>query len=448
MVQTVREVERNMKHIRRLRTKTLSTPYNITVPYYLAILVISLVWNVRESICQENITVATLEPSLLSNSSSTNETVSPTSVNDTIDWEYENIVALRWKIQNPPRVSYNGLQFDLHFTVSDYVEAQHVRYDLYESDSCGKEGSLITETGLIDGWIEEDSTPVGGGLGTRTITLSNKLNPSNITNSAIYEEEEDGGDNAKISYCARFSLWSSGTTDPAATEVNAVTVTVTLSVNLKDDFSISGQSVEAKERRVETTDDEFFVEAFLCTEEGERPTDVLPYLQGQAVFVCVQPTQQAYDVGFRMRRIDKFTFEQGYTTQEAIINQEVASNGLTELWCEPGVDQCMFETLLFAYFFQNSQGIVSGTGVASLQWVASDAPILVEENDLDDAKHRRYLQESSKKFSIDLFSVQALQNGIWEKYSSGATTLEPGSAWQHTTLMVMTLIGCLIHFIP
>jgi hypothetical protein len=413
-------------------------------------IVLSIVLNVHESECQETSTPVTPGPSTVSPSTmspsispSSNETSSPTSVNDTIDWEYENIVALRWKIQNPPTVSYSGLQFDLHFTVSDYVEAQHVRYDLYEGSSCDYVDGLITELGYIDVWVTEDSTPAGGGIGTRIITLSNKLNPTNITESNIYKET---GNNAQITYCARFSLWTAGASDLSATEVNSLAVTITLSVNLNDDFSISGQSVEARERLVETTDDEFFVEAFLCNEFGERPRDVFPYLQGQAVFVCVQPTRQAYDVGFRMRRIDKFTFVQGYTTQEAIINQEVSANGLTELWCDPGVDQCMFETLLFAYFFQSAQSSVGGTGVASLQWTSARRleDGVADEGD-GDSDDRRQLQESSKHITIPIFSVQAVERGPREEYSSIATEHESRTCRQLSFAVV--LIASLVSFI-
>ncbi|KAL3925936.1 MAG: hypothetical protein SGILL_000079 [Bacillariaceae sp.] len=255
-----------------------------------------------------------------------------------INWEYENVVALRWNIQNPPQVTYNGLTFDLIFTVSDYVEPDdHVRYELYEGPTCGDETKLMADDGHIETEVAGDNTPVGGGIMTREVTVSSTLNPQTISKSGAYQEES--ASDASITFCVQFSLWSGPTSDTEATMVNSVDATVALSVDLTDDFSISGQQLEAREQDVKTSDDKFFVEAFLCDGNGDSLQDILPFVQGQALRICVKPTQQAYDVGFRMKRVDKFRFEQGYTTQEAIINEDVAANGLTQLYCYPGADQ-------------------------------------------------------------------------------------------------------------
>jgi hypothetical protein len=186
--------------------------------------------------------------------------------------------------------------------------------------------------------------------------------------------------------------------------VNYVDSTVALKVDLTDDFAIMGQTVEARDRGVETTDDEFFVEAFLCQKNGEPYVDMQPFLQGEVVRVCVQPTQQAYDVGFRMRRIDKFTFVQGYTTQDAVTNQAAAVNGLTQLWCDPGSDQCVFETLLFAYFFEGQISSVGGNGIASLQWGAGTSIRSLAET--HEIQGDRALSESSKLISIPIFGIK------------------------------------------
>jgi len=317
-------------------------------------------------------------------------------------------VALRWNIQNPPQVSYSGLKFDLHFTVSDFIQAQeHVRYDLYEGASCGYNGDKITDAGYITTVVTQDDTPVGGGINPRIITLSSSLVPQTIAKSTSYQEEQ-GSNDASITYCVRFSLWSGPYLDPSATQVNYVDVTVSLSVDLTDGFSIRGQSLQARDRGVETTDDEFFVEAFLCQENGESYEDMFTLVQGEMVRVCVRPTPQAYEVGFRMRRIEKFTFVQGYTTQEAIINQNVAVNGLTELWCDPGADQCMLETLLFAYFFHSQTGSVGGNGIASLQWGAGTSARLLRRTSSihGEDEYGRNLQQSSKLISIPIFGVE------------------------------------------
>jgi hypothetical protein len=352
------------------------------------------------------VTPSTSEPT----STASYATEVPTDAQDLVNWEYENVVAMRWNIQNPPQVSYNGLQFDMHFTVSDYVDApKHVRYNLYSGASCGYEGDAITdESGVIITTVTQDSIPMGGGLNPRVVTVSNQLVPQNIAKSKSYQPSTTGDNDATITYCLRFSLWSG--TDPGAELVNYVDVTVALTVDLKDDFAIQAQSLQAQDRGVETTDDEFFVDAFLCQPNGEPFADMLPFVQGEVVRVCVQPTLQAYDVGFRMRRIDKFTFVQGYTTQEAIINEKAASNGLTQLWCDPGVDQCMFETLLFAYFFQGETNSVGGNGIASLQFGASSSSRhqrnlrLAGSN--EQGEERKLTSASSKIFSIPIFGLQ------------------------------------------
>lgn len=352
----------------------------------------------------------------------------PTTANataqDSVDWEYENIVALRWKIENPPQVTYDGLMFNLLFTVSDYIQAQsHVRCVLYESETCGgNEEDLLPEgSDYISTEVKEDEKTPGGGLSSRVVTITSTLNPQTIRESKAYQEQDD--QNAAITFCVRFSLWSGPPSDDEATLVNHVDATVSLTLVFTDEFSIKGQKLEAKETEVKTTDDAFFVEAFLCNELGERIQDLLPYVQGQPMRICVKPTQQALDAGFRMRNIDRFTFEQGYTTQEAVINKEAASNRLTELWCLPGVVQCMFETLLFAYFFQSDTSNVKGYGVASLQWISETAEptfrhLLSNEN-IEIDHHQRHLQGAGKTISIPDFSVQRADDLILQRYSSG-----------------------------
>jgi hypothetical protein len=329
-----------------------------------------------------------------------------------INWEYENVVALRWNIQNPPEVSYSGLTFDLHFKVSDYVQIDsHVRYDLYEGAICGDDANLMTDAGYITTEVADDGTPVGGGINTRTVTVSNTLDPQTISKSRSYQEES--ANDASITYCVRFSLWSGPSTDAGATLVNAVDATVALSVDLTDDFSIQGQQFEAREQDVKTSEDKFFVEAFLCHDNGEPLEDILPFVQGEILRICVRPTQQAFDVGFRMKRIDRFTFAQGYTTQEAVINEDAASNGLTELYCSPGAEQCMFETLLFAYFFQSETSIVQGSGSATLQWG--------EETSGQEPSFRslRASRNSAKEITIPDVGLRRVDNYPFQHTSSG-----------------------------
>ena len=304
-----------------------------------------------------------------------------------IDWDYETIVAVRWNIDNPPVVEYDKLRFDIHFSVSDYIEAEkHVRYTIYQNAQCGAETDIITDSdGYMVTWVTEDDTPVGPGIDEtikRTITISNQLVAQNITQLKSYNDIEGGvGNDASVTYCVRLGLWNgNGPSDPDATEINHLGVTVALNLEFSDEFYITGQKVEARDVGVKTSDDQFFVKAFLCEKNGSPPSLVSPFRQGEIVRICIQPTEQAMEVGFRMKRIETFTFEQGMTSQGAIVNAQVAPNLLTTLECEQGARQCAFETLLFSHFFvdgfnatvtesgETTFWAVTGSGEATLQW--------------------------------------------------------------------------------
>jgi hypothetical protein len=321
-----------------------------------------------------------------------------------IDYDLENVLALRWKLLQTT-VTYDGLRFDIHFTVSDYISEDLVLYTLYDGPECSSGANIITDTGYFNSWITGDNTPLGGGLLTRQITFSTTIVPENITQSTTYEEI---GTDANIEFCVRFSLYSQDATDPAAYEINYLETTVALMVDLTDNFAISTQLVEARDKGENTAEDAFFIEGFICTSEGIPPADTIPFLQGQTVKVCIQPTQQALDLGFRMRWIERFTFVQGYITQEAIINRKPSINGLAEVWCEEGSTQCMFETLLMAYFFRGPS-TVSGNGEATLQFGPAGVRRLRSGN--------RDLKETSKTVEVDLFGVRSINYVLQPAYS-------------------------------
>ena len=314
---------------------------------------------------------------------------------------------LRWKITQDS-VAYNGLTFDIHYTVSDYIQADLVRYSIYDGVGCSASANFITQLDYFNVWVTEDDTPVGGGLGTRNLTLSTQINTETIAQSSVYT---DSGTEGLIVFCMRLSLFDKNTSDPTAVEVNHYETAINLRVDLTDQFNILGQSVEAADRGEETANDEFFVESFICTPEGLRIYEAVTFVQGTNVRVCVQPTPQAIGIGFRMRSIDRFTFWQGYVSQEAVTNQVVAVNGLTDLQCNTGDEQCMFETLLVAF---QGPSTVGGTGVATLQF-GSGAPggrrrRNLRQNITDDTvKSHRELQGRQKELQLEKFQIEKSQ---------------------------------------
>ena len=311
-----------------------------------------------------------------------------------IDWFWETMVVMRWDIDDQPLVQYNDLQFDIDFSVSDFIQAdQHVRFTIYQDAKCTDPDNIITDSdGYMNSWITEDDTPLGQGLdkdSRRTVTVSNRLIAETITQSKSYTEASpETGVDASIMYCVRFSLWNNGPWDSEATEINHVTITIVLNLVLTDDtVSISGKNIGALDGGVAASDDNFFVVSFICDKDGNPIADVTPFGQGQMVRICVQPTKQALEAGCRMKGIDTFMFSQGAISQPAILNGTAATNQLTVLYCDEGSPQCAFETMLFAYFYQHQQGTILGSGGATLQWVGEGADATLQWG--DEGKDRR-----------------------------------------------------------
>ena len=339
-------------------------------------------------------------------------------------------MALRWKIALRG-VSYEGLRFDLHYNVSDYIEKKLVAYSIYDGPGCSASANFITQLSSFKAWVTEDDTPVGGGLGIRELTLSTEINATSITQSRVYTQLNN---EAQINFCVRLSLYSTDVTDPLATEINYYETSISLVVDLQDEFAIQSQVVEAKDKGVETASDAFFIEAFVCTEKGlPHPVDE-PFQQGEPVLVCVQPTSQAVEIGFRMRDIQRFTFWQGYVSQEAIVAGKVAVNGLTELRCEPGVVRCIFETLLTAAFFQGPS-TVEGSGFASLQMgsgTGSSRRGLRSQIDTRALRQYRELKGSEKTLQLQSFQIARV-----ERYQSNSAVTRAWT-WSLLTTLIVT----------
>jgi len=388
-----------------------------------------------------------------------------------INWDYESILVIRWDIGDPPRVDYENLRFDIHFSVSDYIQAhKHVRYDVYQDEECVDPNHIISDSdGYMETSVTEDEKPVGSGIYEhRTVTISNQLIAENIRQSKSYREGEGlsgFGKDSLITYCVRFSLWDAeGPSDPFAVEVNHMTVTVGLNLDLIDDnFSITGQEVMAREKSVETADDELFLESFVCDKSGNRRSLTTPLNQGDTIRICVQPTRQASEVGFRMNRIDKFYFVQGLVSQSAVLNAEVSANMLTVLECQPGARQCWFETVLYSYFYQfNEDGIVLGNGEATLQWggegvnrrlqldLQSELEWVDEAEDdelLEMEEEERLLKARDSKKSTQVPTFRILADKGKERPRLIADVKAEARA-QQIVLVALTMIFCVVLFLP
>jgi hypothetical protein len=317
----------------------------------------------------------------------------PTTRSLEIDYEAESLLALRWRLQQSS-VNYDGLRFDINYTVSDFITGSLVEYIIYDGVECSFGANDVTDSGYFDSWVTTEVEVPGSGLITQELTFSSNILPETITQSTAYDET---GNEASINFCVKLSLYNKHLPDPTAVVIKSQEAVIKLDIDLADNLSISGQDVTPRDVGVETSDDAFYVEAFICEEDGTPPEDTQPLPQGQGTWVCVRPTQQALDIGFRMRRIDSFTFIQGSVTQEAVVNQVSAVNGLTELWCDTGASLCMLETILKADFFVGAAGYVGGSGLATLQFGSGSFRRL-------DIRQRNL--QSSKAIALDIFGVE------------------------------------------
>lgn len=354
-------------------------------------------------------------------------------MNTTIDYDTENLLALRWRISQDS-VSYQGLVFEIGYTVSDYIRSEFVTYAIYDGPGCSASANFITHLGYFNSSVTESETATGLGIGDKQLTLSTHINAATIKESSVYIEN---GDDAEIKFCVRLSLMSSDASDPTATEINHMETSMGLRVDLKDSFEIQGQVVTAIDKGVETAEDSFFVEAFVCNEDGLRILDSISYLQGQTVTVCVKPTAQALDIGFRMASIDRFTFWQGYVSQEAVVGGRKAINGLTNLDCTRGYEVCVFETLLNAAFFQGPS-TVDGTGFASLQFGSDVSRQLDSDEESDDYVHRD-LKARPRSLELEQFQIQRVSRP--RRSSTAAKGFQRGFWLIPSLAALMTHIG-------
>ena len=117
---------------------------------------------------------------------------------------------------------------------------------------------------------------------------------------------------------------------------------------------------------------QFFVEGYIC-DEGLQPVVLSePQTQGSVVRVCVVPDPEARDAGIYIRRIDSFSFirtdlpDGSTVSQEAVRDGQSVNPDFTSVFCAPGSEVCIMETLLKADFYTSPGGIF-GYGEAWLQ---------------------------------------------------------------------------------
>jgi hypothetical protein len=289
----------------------------------------------------------------------------------------ENIVrnlatlAKKWNISDSD-FSYGGPDFNLTYTISDFILDEMITYGVYDKNCQG--GNVLVPEEALGHSMQPDSTTPSDGDAFRSADIIVYIIPENITDSpTVYSETTIAGELVGIvEFCARISL-STTTTPPV--EVNFLEILVTLQVNLTNGFTIEDVDVQPQDNLVATANDDYFLEAFQCDDLNAplSPAELLEFRnQGSIIRVCVQPDATAKEHSVYMKSINSFSFTRNYegypsVIQVAVENGLEAGNHLTTLDCGSGTSVCAFETILFAAFFK-SPGSVVGSGTGYMQF--------------------------------------------------------------------------------
>ena len=277
-----------------------------------------------------------------------------------------NTADLLWKKYDigGPKYEYDSWQYTMDFEVSDFVTDNMIGYALYDGLQCrdgyGLPGDGDNDITQNDGYLESrfrtDNIPPGVGSGIRTIKIESQIVPSKMAQTSIYREGVNG--TGIVEYCLRFSNYNKDKYEPDAREVNFLETTVKVSIRFDGDFGVVPYVDEDEVLEIESSQG-VAVEAYLC-DRDENVVPVSTLKQGQSIRVCVTPTPEVLEQGFRMRQLEEFVYRREIPfsiRQDAI--EGGAADELTVLACRPGSVVCAFETLLFADFFA-SEGVISG----------------------------------------------------------------------------------------
>lgn len=267
---------------------------------------------------------------------------------------------------------YEAMSFNLVYLTSDFVLNSMMSAELYDMDC--KEGGVAIPSSELSYTLLADETEPGVGDNPRNVSVKIDINSETITDSVTYSDETTNGElRATVRFCMRMGLF---TNSEPPIEVNFLETIVILNIDLTDGFSIDTISVTPRDQLVQTANQAYQVEGFLCDYNNIELSDAEKASarnQGSILRVCVRPDEEARKDEVYMRYIDSFTWERDYEgnigliIQAAVEEREAANNGLTELYCIPGSEVCAFETILFAAMFR-TPGAVNGAGIASMQF--------------------------------------------------------------------------------
>jgi hypothetical protein len=341
----------------------------------------------------------------------------------------------RWFIEDPD-FTQERLDLTLDFEINDYITGVgQVQYKLFDN-TCDNayDGSGLTDS-------KGSSFFSADGFGKHTIGIQVSVDSDEIsTDTQVYSiGESDNQAIATIAFCLRLALHTPA--DVGDIEVNFLETIVTLVVDLTDGFEIGSVAVEPFLRCEKEAEEAYEVEGYICT-EGDEPTNLeeIPIInQGDMVKICVRPVLEARNSYIRMRKIQSFTFALADSTiqQVAITNAAVASNGLTDMWCDPGYAICHFETILYAAFYR-TPGTVTGAGIADMQFGGEPSEQSVTPKNR--IRQLRNLQEDAGGAPADFglqFSISNANNVGGSSGAAGKTLFAMAVALTSLTLIIL-----------
>lgn len=322
-------------------------------------------------------------------------------------------------------VEFEGLGFSLGYVTSDYVIEPMMEATAYTTEC--KDGGGVTipsDDMTVTIVVPDDETEQGAGDQVRSVSVDVAIvttGESSLENSMAYNEvtNENGETVASIKFCMRFGLFVIGNSDGAGNpsppiEVNFIETIVEATFDLTSGFSIDGVDVTQKDLVTATAFQEYQLDAYQCKigEDSDyeplTPEELTVFsTQGSITRVCIRPDQEAKEQGVVMKSINTFTYSREYgpsstigvVTQPAVESGVAASNALSELICIPGASVCSVETVLFSNFYL-SPGSVTASGVASLQFAASEESNRSRRQQRRTLSGRRHQEQSSSHRSI------------------------------------------------
>jgi hypothetical protein len=317
--------------------------------------------------------------------------------------ELQGEIKDKWSIFDPPIWTYADLDFFIEIQVSNYIIPGQANVEIYSYDTCKDDGpSGLPGSGTLQtiGFVNNPqpdidytgvdnvsvlySDPAFNVIG-KTIKIPISMDSATIgTNNDVYStyEDENGNTQGQMKFCVRYSLRTLNPIDPV--EMNFREVLVTLDVKLSpNEFAlitnadvIFKEADQFQENDLDSVFDGivFDLDGYICNPIDGTPLDSsVVKIQGELIDICVKPTAVDRAKGIVMRSINSFTWTRNDAsetrTQIAIENNgQISSNGLTSYNASACIlsEYCSFNTFLSSPFYFNGQGIVGGSGTASM----------------------------------------------------------------------------------